>query len=51
VIEYCAGGELFYLLRKIKRMSEEEARFYFSQILLGLNHLHSKNILYRDIKP
>ena len=23
VLEYCSGGELFYLLRKVKRMTEE----------------------------
>lgn len=28
-MEYCAGGELFNLLRKLKRMKEDEARFYF----------------------
>lgn len=28
-MEYCAGGELFFHLRRIKRMTEEQARFYF----------------------
>ena len=47
----CAGGELFYRLKKIKRMTEDEARFYFLEILFGIKYLHSKNILYRDLKP
>ncbi|CAD8163008.1 unnamed protein product [Paramecium octaurelia] len=51
VLEYCSGGELFYLLRKVKRMKEEEAFFYFSEICLGMKHLHENNIIYRDIKP
>jgi serum/glucocorticoid-regulated kinase 2 len=51
VLEYCSGGELFYLLRKVKRMSEEEAFFYFAEICLGMKHLHDNNIVYRDIKP
>lgn len=28
-MDYCPGGELFYLLRRVKRMSEEEAKVYF----------------------
>lgn len=50
-LEYCPGGELFHYLRKVKRMSEEEARYCFIEILLGLEHLHKKKIIYRDIKP
>ena len=51
ILEYCSGGELFYLLRKVKRMSEEEAFFYFAEICLGMKHLHDNHIVYRDIKP
>ncbi|CAK70461.1 unnamed protein product (macronuclear) [Paramecium tetraurelia] len=51
VLEYCFGGELFYLLRKVKRMNEQEAFFYFAEICLGMKHLHDNNIIYRDIKP
>jgi serum/glucocorticoid-regulated kinase 2 len=51
VLEYCSGGELFYLLRKVKRMSEEEAFYYFAEICLGMKNLHDNHIVYRDIKP
>ena len=32
-------------------MEEEHAKFYFIQILLALEHMHSKGFIYRDIKP
>lgn len=51
VMEYCAGGELFYHLRRIKRMSENQARFYITEIALGIQYLHEKYTIYRDLKP
>jgi serine/threonine protein kinase len=32
-------------------MSEEMARFFLLEILFGIEHLHDKDIVYRDIKP
>lgn len=51
VLEYCPGGELFGLLQIKNYLSEEQTKFYASQIFLALELLHSKNILYRDLKP
>lgn len=50
-LEYCPGGELFNLLQKKKRFSEDQARFYSAQMVLALEHLHAKDIIYRDLKP
>lgn len=50
-LEYCPGGELFNLLQKKKRFSEDQARFYAAQMVLALEHLHDKDIIYRDLKP
>lgn len=33
-----------------KPFTEDEIMFYYVQILLALFHVHSKNILHRDIK-
>eukprot|EP00928_Gymnodinium_smaydae_P014722 TRINITY_DN15419_c0_g1_i1.p1 TRINITY_DN15419_c0_g1~~TRINITY_DN15419_c0_g1_i1.p1 ORF type:complete len:487 (-),score=102.36 TRINITY_DN15419_c0_g1_i1:60-1520(-) len=51
VLDYCAGGELFYHLQRRGKFNEPDTRFYVSEILLGLEYLHSQGILYRDLKP
>ena len=50
-MDFCPGGELFYHLHNLGRLTEEQSRFYISEILLGLEYLHSHNIVYRDLKP
>jgi len=50
-MEYCAGGELFGLIKKYRRIDEDTARFYIIEIFLGLSYLHSQKVVYRDIKP
>ena len=51
VLDYCAGGELFFHLSRHKRFPESWTRFYAAELLLALGHLHSKGIIYRDLKP
>lgn len=51
VMEYCQGGELFFHLRKLKRLNETMAKFFFVQVCLAIDYLHRKNVVYRDIKP
>eukprot|EP00903_Cladosiphon_okamuranus_P008744 g8376.t1 len=51
-MEYCPGGSLDNFLRYfVKRnLTEDEARFYAAEITLGLEFLHSKGYVYRDLK-
>jgi serine/threonine protein kinase len=51
VLDYCAGGELFFHLGKEGRFHEGRAKFYAAQIILALEHVHSKGVVYRDLKP
>ena len=51
ILDFYPGGEFFYHLRKIRQFTEDQARFYFSEILLGIKALHKKEIGYRDLKP
>ncbi|KAI7900735.1 camp-dependent protein kinase 6 [Cokeromyces recurvatus] len=51
VMDYIPGGELFSYLRKSKKFSNDVARFYAGEVLLAIAYLHSKNVIYRDLKP
>ena len=51
VLDYMAGGELFFWLKKDKRFSEDRCRLYTAEITLALESLHSMHIIYRALKP
>lgn len=51
VLEFVGGGELFDKIANEGKLPEEKARFYFRQLVDGLEHCHSNGICHRDLKP
>ena len=49
--EYIKGKELWDVIRDIGLLNKEQTQFYIASMLLAINHLHKKKIIYRDIKP
>lgn len=51
LFELVQGGEIFSHLRKKGAFQVPTARYYAAQIVTVLEFLHSRNIVYRDLKP
>ncbi|CAH1765014.1 8406_t:CDS:10, partial [Entrophospora sp. SA101] len=51
ILKYVIGGELFSHLRRAGRFTNDMTRFYAAEIVLAIEFLHSKDIIYRDLKP
>lgn len=49
--EFISGGDLFTLLKTENKFSINKVQFYAGQIVFVLIYLHSKNIVYRNLKP
>jgi serine/threonine protein kinase len=50
-LELAEGGELYDYVAHGGAFNERTSRFYFKQLLDGLNYVHQKGIAHRDLKP
>jgi len=50
-MEFVEGGELYFHLRHERKFSNNRVRLYAAEIALSLEHLHARNIVFRDLKP
>lgn len=49
-MKYCNGGDLDDLRQLRGRFSEQEARYFMSQIVKGFKAINDLNVLHRDLK-
>lgn len=51
IMELVTGGELFTEIESHGRLTEPYARFYFRQLVDGLQYCHNHGVYHRDLKP
>jgi len=51
VLDYCSGGDISSHLAYKRRFKEEETVFYIAELVLAIQYIHEKDVVYRDLKP
>jgi serine/threonine protein kinase len=51
ILDYCPGGDLASVMQREGKLSEDRARIYLAEILLAIEDLHKRDIVFRDLKP
>lgn len=51
VLEYVNGGELCDRISYLGKLSEDESRKYFHQLMDAIEYCHTRNVSHRDLKP
>jgi len=51
VMEYMLGGDFNGILDRVGILDEEQAQFYFAELVLAIESLHNQKFVHRDLKP
>ncbi|KAL1876394.1 hypothetical protein VTK73DRAFT_9409 [Phialemonium thermophilum] len=51
VMEYLNGGDCASLIKVLGGLPEDWVKKYLGEVVLGVEHLHSRGIVHRDLKP
>lgn len=51
LMDWVPGGELFHYIDVYQSFDEKTARFFAGNVILAIEYLHTKGIVYRDLKP
>jgi serine/threonine protein kinase len=52
VLEYCPGGELYNLIKRFNQATRlKHIKYYAYCVAKALEYLHSKQLIYKDLKP
>jgi len=51
VLELVTGGELFDKIVSLGKLNEDQALFYFCQLVEGVEYCHKLGVCHRDLKP
>jgi len=51
LLDVCLGGELFTILRRRRYFNEATSKFFAGCVVEAFDYMHSRKIIYRDLKP
>ncbi|KAF9006499.1 hypothetical protein BDQ17DRAFT_1389314 [Cyathus striatus] len=51
VMEYLNGGDCAALIKSLGALPEEWTKNYIAEVVLGLEYLHQRGVVHRDLKP
>ena len=50
VMDFIDGGDMFSIVKYQGKLDENIVRTYAAELILAIEYLHSRNIMYRDLK-